>query len=262
MAYTDAEGLRYFTFDSLDDLNVGHAIFTRRGGVSRAPYESLNLGGTVGDNPFRVVHNQRLALSALHLPAESLFDVWQVHGDAVVCTDQPRPKGQRHQKADAILTDRPGVTLLMRFADCVPIMLYDPIKYVIGMAHAGWKGTVLRTAAKAVAAMQDKYGSHPADLWAGIGPSIGPHHYEIGEQVEAQICDAFGQNASAVINSSNGDSEGVQLDLWTANQIILRQAGVRNIEISALCTACDLGDWYSHRAEGGRTGRFGALITL
>jgi len=262
MSYHDVEGLRYFTFDGLDDLNVDHAIITRRGGVSRAPYESLNLGGTVGDDPSRVRQNQRLVMSALELPDESIYDVWQVHGDVVVSTDGPRPNDQPHQQADATLTDRPGVTLLMRFADCVPILLYDPIKSVVGIAHAGWKGTVLRTAAQAVVAMQEKYESHPADLWAGIGPSIGPHHYEVGAQVESEVLGAFGQDASELLNSPNGKGQGVQFDLWTANQIVLSQAGVRNIEISGVCTACDLDNWYSHRDEGGTTGRFGALITL
>lgn len=262
MPFDESGNIRFYTFESLDHLNLVHAIFTRSGGVSRTPYSSLNLGGTVGDDPSLVRKNREMAFSSVDLSPGSIFDVWQVHGDNVVCTDKPRPNNQLHEKADAILTDLSGVTLFMRFADCVPILLYDPIRSVIGIAHAGWKGTVQRTAEQTVKTMRERYGSKPANILAAIGPSIGPHHYEIGAVVELEVKKAFGQDANAVLDSENRNGTGVNLDLWAANEIILRQAGVQNIEIAAICTACHLEDWYSHRAEGGKTGRFGALIAL
>lgn len=262
MPFDESGNIRFYTFESLEHLNLVHAIFTRSGGVSRMPYSSLNLGGTVGDDPSLVRKNREMAFSSVDLSPGSIFDVWQVHGNNVVCADKPRPNNQLHEKADAILTDLSGVTLFMRFADCVPILLFDPTKSVIGIAHAGWKGTVQRTAAQTVKTMRERYGSKPANILAAIGPSIGPHHYEIGPAVELEVKRAFGQNASAVLDSGNRNGTGVNLDLWAANEIILRQAGVKNIEIAAICTACHLEDWYSHRAEGGRTGRFGALIAL
>lgn len=263
MPFLSKDGLRYFTFDSLSAAGVAHAVFTRQGGVSPQPWGSLNLGGTVGDDLGRVAENRRRAFSALDRDPHSQYDVWQVHGRDVVCADAPRPAETPHLKADAILTDRAEVTLAMRFADCVPILLYDPTQRVVGLAHAGWQGTLRRVAQAAVQAMHERYGSHPADLLAGIGPSIGAHHYEVGPEVAAQVQQSFGQDAAGLLAPHSGsERHGVQLDLWAANRLVLEQAGVRSIEVAGLCTACSLEDWYSHRAEHGRTGRFGVLIGL
>jgi YfiH family protein len=194
---------------------------------------------------------------------EAVFDAWQVHSDVVVCTDRPRLKNEPHSKADAILTDQPGITLFMRFADCVPILLWDPGHKVIGLVHAGWQGTVKFTASRAIEAMQDQYGSRPAEIIAAIGPSIAAHHYPVGEDVTREIRQKFGQDAGELL-SIGSSRQGPQetLDLWKANQLILERAGVDKVELANLCTACHLDDWYSHRAESGKTGRFGVLIRL
>jgi hypothetical protein len=264
MPFHQAGEIRYFTFESLDDAGVNHGAITRRGGVSPQPWNSLNVGGTVGDAADRVSENRQRSFRALGRPFSSLFDVWQVHGKEVVCAAAPRRPEQAHQKADAILTDRLDVTLFMRFADCVPIFLFDPIKIVVGLAHAGWLGTVQYTAAAAVRAMQACYGSRPRDILAGIGPSIGPHHYEVGPEVVSQVQAAFGRDASTVLSPANGTAQEGRalLDLWAANRIVLERAGVQRIEIAGICTACCMEDWYSHRGEKGQTGRFGALIAL
>jgi len=259
-----SNGIHYQSFGLLEDQGIIHAIIGRQGGVSPQPWASLNVGGTVGDEAERVVENRRRSFQALGRKFESLFDVWQVHGAEVVCTETPRPPEQPHLQADAILTDQPGVTLFMRFADCVPVLLFDPVRRVVGLVHAGWPGTVKKTAASAVKVMQSRYGCRPQDILAGIGPSIGPHHYEVGPEVVQQVQQAFGGLAAQVLIRSNGDSEksGVQFDLWRANQCVLEEAGVQQIEVARMCTACRLEDWYSHRGEHGRTGRFGALIGL
>lgn len=257
MPFRSSGKLRYYTFDSLDQERVLHAVFTRQGGVSPAPWRSLNVGGTVGDETANVVENRLRSFQALGRDPESLFDVWQVHSAEVVAADAPRPSQMPHRKADAILTTNPQVTLFMRYADCVPILLYDPVRKAAGLVHAGWQGTVKGTAAAAVAAMKSSYHSNPADLLAGIGPSIAAHHYAVGEDVADQVKEAFGADASSLLISVNG---AVQFDLWSANRIILENVGVRQIETAGLCTACSLDNWYSHRAERGATGRFGALI--
>jgi YfiH family protein len=259
--------IRYYTFDLLTLAGFEHAIFTRQGGISPNPWTSLNLGGTVGDLASRVVHNRLSAFRALNRRPESIYDVWQVHSSEVVCTDAPRLSDQDHKKADAILTDTPEVTLFMRFADCVPILLADPVRGVVGLVHAGWKGTTGRIAAAAVEKMQSHYGSNPADLLAGVGPSIGAHHYPVGQDVVAEVVHTFGRLAEKFL-SNHGESSGltarrqVKFDLWAANQAILEQCGVGAIEVAGICTACHLDDWYSHRAEQGKTGRFGAMIGL
>ncbi len=147
----------------------------------------------------------------------------------------------------------------MRFADCTPLLLFDPVKYTIGIAHAGWMGTVKQVAAAAVNAMTAAYGSRPEDILAGIGPSISPDHYEIGPDVITRVREAYPEDADKLLIHREGH---IYFDLWQANELTLKNAGVRSVEISGLCTACHPEDWFSHRAEEGKTGRFGALIGL
>ncbi|RPJ42602.1 MAG: laccase domain-containing protein, partial [Chloroflexi bacterium] len=181
MHFHESGPLRYYTFESFNRYGLIHGLFTRHGGVSPAPWAALNLGGTVGDPRENVIENRRRIFTAAGRPVESIFDSWQVHGRDVICAEQPRPLDAPHQKADAILTGSPAVTLFMRFADCVPVMLYDPRHHIIGLVHAGWRGTVDWAATAAVERMAAQYGSRPAELIAGIGPSICVDHYEIGK---------------------------------------------------------------------------------
>jgi hypothetical protein len=188
-----------------------------------------------------------------------MFDVWQVHSAAVVKASAARNPKDDYHKADIILTDKPEVTLFMRFADCVPVLLYDPVQAVVGMVHAGWLGTVRGASRAAVDAMVAEYGCRPANILAGIGPSIGVDHYEVGSDVLAQVRSAFGAAESELVQWREGKA---YLDLWAANRAQLGQAGIEQVEVAGLCTACHTDDWFSHRAEKGKTGRFGALIAL
>ena len=249
-------GLRYFQFDS---LRTKHALFTRHGGVSPEPWGSLNVGGTVGDDLARVRRNRVLSFETMGCEPESIFDVWQVHSADVVCARAPRPVDESYRQADIILTDQRDVTLFMRFADCVPIMVQDPRNGVIGVAHAGWMGTLRDVATATVEAMKKNYGTKPADILACIGPSIGPDHYEIGADVILQVMQKFEDESELVLKSHNGK---IHFNLWETNRLLLERAGVEHIEICGICTACNTNDWFSHRAEKGRTGRFGALISL
>jgi len=217
------------------------------------------MGGTVGDDDQKVRKNRKLGFDALELEVSSLFDVWQVHGTNVVHTDNPRALDQPYQKADIILTDKPGVTLMMRFADCTPIILHDPVRKVIGLVHAGWMGTVNQAASNAIEAMIKSYGCEPGHILAGIGPSIGPDHYEVGEDVENSARKIFGEDSPVLRKKENGRSH---FDLWNANKILLERSGVNEIEIAYICTVCHLDDWFSYRGEKGITGRFGAMISL
>ena len=250
--------IRYFQFEQLGH-GLMHAFFTRKGGVSPDPWAALNLGSTVGDALERVQENRNLALATLERNPASVYDVWQVHGVEVVIAEAPRSPESPHLQADAILTNQPGLTLMMRFADCVPILLHDPVHKVVGIIHAGWMGTVRRTVRFAVEAMQERYGSNPADIKAGIGPSIGPDHYVVGPDVVSLVEQTFKSEAAGLLSVSPGETK---FDLWAANCLLLEQAGVRHVEVAGLCTACHTEDWYSHRAEKGRTGRFGAMIAL
>lgn len=261
MAVHAAGALRYVTLDSFERYGVVHGIFTRHGGVSPQPWASLNLGGLVGDSRENVIENRARMFAALGRSVESGYDSWLVHGTDSIIVEQPRPLDQAHSKADIILTDRPEITLLMRFADCTPVLLYDPVRRVVGLAHAGWRGTVERVAALAVQRMAEQYGSRPADILAGIGPAISVDNYEVGVhgEVAQRAKQCFGERHGEVLARRNGTAH---FDLWRANQIALQECGVRQIELSGICTFEQNVDWFSHRAEQGKTGRFGLLLAL
>lgn len=256
--YADGH-LKYFCFDSFSREELVHGIYTRHGGVSPKPWASLNLGGTVGDDRANVIENRKRIFYSAGRRVDSIFDPWQVHGTEVLCTQVPRPLDSPHQKADSILTNRKEVTLFMRFADCTPIFLYDPQQHVVGLVHAGWKGTVARAAQAAVEKMVSFYGCHPKNIVAGVGPSICVEHYPVGDEVVLSAKSAFGSDIDMLTWKKNGNTH---FNLSLANQLVLERCGVKHIEQSNLCTVCQNEDWFSHRAENGETGRFGALLAL
>jgi len=258
MPFAYNNGIRYYTFDLFPHA-VTQAVFTRQGGVSPEPWASLNVGGTVGDDVARVRENRYRSFGALGRRIDSLFDVWQVHSAEAVIADAPRDPKSELLQADVIFTDKPEVTLYMRFADCVPILFYDSKQGIVGLAHAGWLGTVRGVATAAVKKVREHYGSKPENISAAIGPSIGVDHYEVGPDVIAKVQESFNSDSERLIETRNGKT---YLDLWSANFIQLQKAGVEKIEVAGLCTACRLDDWFSHRAEKGKTGRFGAMIGL
>ena len=258
MPFFENEGVRYFQFQSFPD-SIVHAVFTRQGGVSPAPWNSLNVGGSVGDALPNVRENRIRAFTALKRDPESLFDLWQVHGTRAVFASEPRQPNSHEDKGDLIFTDNPKVTLFMRFADCTPLLFSDESLGIVGIAHAGWQGTVLGVATAAIKAMQEEYGSKPENIQAAIGPSIGVDHYEVGDNVIEQVHTTFGKDAESLLPKIGARRH---FDMLAANRVQLEKAGVTQIEAANLCTACHLEDWYSHRAEKGKTGRFGAIIAL
>jgi YfiH family protein len=251
--------IKYYKFQSFEGLGLNQAVFTRHGGVSPSPWESLNLGASVGDDICRVTQNRRNALTTLNISVDSVYDVYQVHSTKVVVTDRPLYPDEIHLRADAILTNMPGVTLMMRFADCVPIFLFDRVNRVIGLAHAGWIGTVNKIIKKAIEVMNQHFKCKPGNILAAIGPSIGPDHYSVGDDVVRRVTACFGNEADKLINNTSGK---VCFNLWEANRVTLLEAGVTKIEVAEICTNCHLEDWYSHRGEHGKTGRFGAILAI
>lgn len=251
--------LTYHQFESLP-AEVVHGVFTRHGGVSPAPWGTLNMSISVGDTRERVRENRHRAFAALGRDPASVADVWQVHSARVVFAETPHDPAHAPQ-ADILLTRNPAVTLFQRFADCVPVVLYDPRQRVVGLVHAGWRGTALHACAVAVQAMTERYGSRPAEVLAGIGPAIGPCHYEVGDEVRAAMHHAYGDQAADLFTQISPEQRP-HLDLWAANALDLRRAGVQNIEVAAHCTACHPHTFYSHRAERGQTGRFGVVMGL
>jgi len=257
MLRKETNGVVWYEFEELEESSVPHAFLTRLGGASTPPFGTLNLGHTVGDDLAAVEENHARAFAALGIRREQVVSPYQVHGTHV------RPVGQAHTgtiqpATDGLLTITPGVTLLLRFADCVPILLFDARHRAVGLIHSGWKGTAGNIAAAAVAAFARHAGSQPGDLWAGIGPSIGPCCYEVGEEIATVIAHANSEGDEAL---QRRDGKWY-LDLPGLVRAQLAEAGVKQITLSNICTACHTEEWFSHRAENGRTGRFGALAML
>ena len=258
MDRVEGAGLAWYRFDGWPRLR--HGVFTRRGGCSPPPWESLNTGGNIGDEPHHVRHNHERIYNALAVNGKRACTVWQVHSADIVLAQGPVRNRRWLAKADGMLTAEPDTPLVMRFADCVPLLFYDPGRQVIGMAHAGWRGTVQDIAGRMVSLMADAWGCQPGDIEAGIGPSIGPGCYQVGEEVVEAVACCCGTLEGLVKRDPVDGS--AWLDLWACNRLLLERAGVRHIELAGLCTACHLDEFYSHRAEGGRTGRFCAVMTL
>jgi hypothetical protein len=257
MKLNESNNLKYFRFQSFPQEKLNHGIFSRHGGVSPDSFCSLNVGESAGDSRENVLENRKRILNVFDKPLSSIFDVWQIHSDVIVYTENPRPNGSKHTQADAILTNSSNVSLFMQFADCVPILVYDPKKNLIGIIHAGWQGTVKRIVQKTILFMQEKFQSDPVDIIAGIGPSIGPDHYEVGKNVVIEIEEKLSDIKLDILLTENNKT---YLDLWNANKLLLEIAGVTKIEISEICTACNLKDWYSYRREGQKSGRFGVYF--
>lgn len=242
-------------------------VSTRHGGVSPPPYDSLNLGLRAGDEAGNVVENRRRLFAAFGMPLERSVWCRQVHADGVaVVGEEDAGRGSTDaetvvEDADALLTDAPGLSLCVTVADCVPVVVFDPERRVVALAHAGWGGTVSRISSRAVEVMRERFGCDPAAIVAAIGPSIGPPAYEVGEEVIARARDAFGERAAAILAPSEAGK--ARLDLWTANRIDLEGAGVRpdRIEVAGIASNERLDDFYSYRAEG-ETGRFAAVATI
>jgi YfiH family protein len=259
MKSTRINNLQVFRFDQSDLKTIPHGFFTRNGGVSKSPWKSLNLSTTCGDTKDCVIANRKIIFDAIEKPVETMYDVWQVHGNEIIITNKPRGLENPPLQADGIFTNLPGITLFMRFADCVPLLFFDPTTNTIGVVHAGWKGTVNRIVVDAVEIISNQLKVDPGNLIIGIGPSICKTHYTIGEDVVTQVRSTFGDYSEKILYHENGQ---YRLDLQEANAHLLRNSGVEKIEKSEICTACDTENWYSHRAESGITGRFGAYIFL
>lgn len=253
-----AENLEYYQSDLLADTR--HGIFTRHGGVSDVPFGSLNLGGTVGDDVQNVQQNHTAMYRVLDVNADKACTTWQVHGADVVVSNGPVAGRKWVARADSIITNRERVPLVMRFADCVPLLMYDPVQKAIALAHAGWRGTVRGVGKATVNAMRDAYGSQAKDIQVVIGPSISIEKFQVGEEVVDAFAAYFG-TTEGLMRRDPADGTAY-MDLWEANRRDLVDAGVENIEIAGICTASNTHDFFSHRQEKGKTGRFGVVIEL
>jgi YfiH family protein len=264
--FRQQQGLDVLAWPLFDGLDVDALVTTRGGGVSSGPYATLNLGLHVDDSPADVLANRRRVAEALGADPGDFVFCNQAHGREVrIVSAADRGKGALSlddaiQRTDALVTTDPGTVLVVMVADCVPIVLYDPVARVLACVHAGWRGTVARVAEAALDVMAT-LGSRPAQVLAGLGPAIAPDSYQVGDEVKAAADDCFGGDAVGIVVP---DGSGRWLfDLWAANRRILREAGVPDdqINVAALPTGPGAGAFFSDRAAR-PCGRFAAVARL
>ncbi|GAB6100566.1 peptidoglycan editing factor PgeF [Halanaerocella petrolearia] len=262
------DGVKYYIIEEFSETGlVEHAFSTKIGGVSKDEYTSLNLGLHVSDNKEDVVENRRRICNLLDSDHQQLVAGKQLHNDRVkIINREDKGSGALSydtalENTDALLTDKKGILLTSYYADCTPILLLDPVLEVVGLVHAGWKGTVKKIAQQTVLQMKEVYGTNLSDLLVGVGPSIGKCCYQVDEQVINPLQKEFSNWEEFV---EEVDDQQWKLDLSLANQVQLEEVGVerRNIIHSNLCTACHSNLFYSYRRDKGETGRMASLIKL
>ena len=248
---------------------IAHAFSTRRGGVSRGPYDSLNLGLRVGDEPAAVHENRRRFFGTLGIDPGRAVRVRQVHGDGVLVVDRalaaragfPRALLDEDFQYDALVTDLPGLALTISTADCLPILIADPRRRVVAAVHAGWRSTVRCIAHRAVRTMEERYETDLRDCVAALGPGIRGCCYEVDAPVIEPLARALPAWGACARDAGGGRWK---LDLAAANRLMLEASGVdpAAIQDAGLCTRCRQDLFYSYRGQGAQTGRMMNAILL
>lgn len=256
----------YFFRHLLPVGSLMHALTTRQGGVSLPPQHSLNLGINTGDTPERVTANHRLLAHALGFEIPDLYSCQQKHGTRILPVPPaagaaPAPgTGHIIGDGDGLITTRPGTVVMVRVADCLPIVLCAPGAPAVAVVHAGWRGTLHGIAAAAVHTMSRDFGINAETLLIGLGPCIGVCCCRIGPEV----ADRFHRESAEADRFISARPTGTYLDLVAANRLQLVAAGCRSEKIVAarLCTSCRSDIFFSHRREQGKTGRFALLAGI
>lgn len=269
MEIVEREGVPFLVFPGLDETKaVVHGFSTRMGGVSRGMFSSMNLSFSRGDEEEHVRENYARLGRAMGFDCRNLVFSDQTHTVNIrVVTEADRGKGFVSQKdytdIDGLVTNVPGLVLAAFYADCVPLFLVDPVHRAVGLSHSGWRGTAGKIGKRTVEIMGEQYGTRPENLRAAIGPSICQDCYEVSEDVTEQFKAAFEEKYWKEIFYRKPDGK-YQLNLWRANELIFREAGLlpEQIITTDLCTCCNPGLLFSHRASKGKRGNMGAFLML
>lgn len=261
-------GVSYLTFNELSKYSfINHAFSTRLGGVSENEFSSMNLSFNRGDPDENVLENYKRLCKAAGFDFNTLVASAQDHNTNIRdVTSNDLGIGiwkEKDQKSvDGLITNKPGVTLVTYFADCTPLFFLDPYKKVIGLAHAGWRGTVSLMANKMVEKMCDQYGCNVNDIICGIGPSIGPCCYEVDKPVYDEFCSIPKIDHNLI--AADKENGKYIVSLWDANKQILLQSGIRqsNIIVGGVCTSCNSDLLFSHRRTKGKRGGMVAMMSI
>ena len=242
------------------EIAVPHGFTTRFGGVSTGFLASLNLTVGRGDTLENVEENIRILGRGVGFDPEKIVLTRQIHSDLVRVVTEADCLGLCHQvypACDGLVTNTPGLSLMVFTADCTPILLWDPVTGAVGAAHAGWRGTAADIAGKTLEAMARNFGTKPENVRAAIGPNIGPCHFETDADVPHALLAEFGKDAMPHLRRQG---EKYYIDLKAVNALALRRRGVVHVEQSESCTACAPDRFWSHRATHGQRGSQGAVI--
>ena len=262
---TAENGVQYLYITELEDRFPVKAFFTtKNGGVSQGAFASLNLGYNTSDDPDAVTRNRHMVFSSMGVEDPIVAFPHQVHNDVIGHIDAdlediPEDRIVRFPETDATVTNRKGVMLTSLHADCIPVWLYDPVKHVAGVAHAGWRGTRLDIAAKTAREMCSRYGSEISDIIAVVGPGISHCCFEVGSEVFESFTEMIGDLGELAVDDKNGK---YHLDLKGINRVLLERAGVGEVHVSEYCTVCSDELFYSYRRDNGITGRLCAGMML
>jgi purine-nucleoside/S-methyl-5'-thioadenosine phosphorylase / adenosine deaminase len=260
---TLTDAAQVLTSEVLAAAGIPHCFSTRLGGVSLGMFESLNLGNPSElpreqrDPLQNIRENFRRILAAIGCEGRIVTEVHQVHGGAVHAALRGGSNPEPDPKADAIVSDDPGRALVIRIADCAPVLLATPDGRMVGAVHAGWRGVIAGVLLRAIGRMRD----HGAgELLAAIGPCIGPESFEVGPEVVEQFARAFPDDTGTIIRSGLGHRSFVDLKEALRRQLLA--AGITRLDVSPRCTFLEADLFFSHRREGGLTGRMGAVISV
>ncbi|SRR5258708_1276114 len=259
------ENLVYYTYEILSCIpQVSCLTSTRLGGVSQGHLRAFNLSFRVGDEEEVVLLNKERFYRLLDIEPETVAQAQLAHGAHIEIIRDFSPRDARYAfpSTDGLVTNVVNRPLFIPVADCLAIAYVDPKHHAIGLAHAGWKGAVQRIPQEMVKVMHSTYGSDPADLLIGMSPGLGPCCYQVREDLITLFTAAFPADAHRFFLPQSDGS--IHLDMWTAVCWQLQQVGVcpEHIELAGICTACHVDEFYSHRAEQGKTGRFASMIVL
>lgn len=263
------EEVPYLEYPMLAETGiVKHGFSTRLGGVSKGCFSTMNLSFTRGDSEADVRENYRRITAAMGVKCEDLVFSQQTHTTNVrVVKEEDRGMGftrrLEYTDVDGLVTNVPEICLVTFYADCVPLYFVDPVKKAIGLSHSGWRGTVGKIGKVTIEKMQKEYGSDPKDILAAVGPSICQECYEVSEDVIQQFQEHFNEAdwESLFYKKDNGK---YQLNLWKANELIFREAGIlpEHIAVTNVCTHCNSDVLYSHRRTGNQRGNLAAFLAL
>lgn len=259
----------YLEFPLLRETGiVKHGFSTRLGGVSEGCFASMNLSFDRGDAPEAVQENFRRMGEAIGVSAGDMVLSRQTHTTNIrLVTEEDRGKGivreRDYTDVDGLITNVPGLCLVTSYADCVPLYFVDPVRKAVGLSHSGWRGTAGKIGKKTVEKMREHFGSDPADIFAAVGPSICADCYEVSSDVADCFKEAFERNVWDELFYEKPGGK-YQLNLWRANELIFREAGIlpEHIAVTNLCTRCNSGLLYSHRAQGDKRGNLCAFLAL